>query len=181
MFKALDLTINSLGSGSAVVGKKSKKRDQFFFSLFPQGGAWSKAKPLTTVTLFSVLLIINFGWSASVQKRRFTSIWFLAIWKQPVELGRWMFRLIYCWVALGDEANCLRWQRVMESVWTHWLDRLIKCSSYGNLNLLNLPFVGRRPTHLRPLAEDTSGKAARKNHWRRAPWFTVLDGPWPYL
>ena len=60
MFKALDLTINSLGSGS-VVGKKSKKRDQFFFSLFPQGGAWSKAKPLTTVTLFSVLLIIIFG------------------------------------------------------------------------------------------------------------------------
>ena len=30
MFKALDLTINSLGTGS-VVGKKGKKRDQFFF------------------------------------------------------------------------------------------------------------------------------------------------------
>ena len=72
MFKALDLTINSLGSGS-VVGKKGKKRTQFL-SLFPQCGAWSQAKPLTTVTLFSVLLIIIFGGSASVQKRRFTSI-----------------------------------------------------------------------------------------------------------
>ena len=73
MFKALDLTINSLGSGAAV-GKKGKKRDQFFFSLFPEGGARSKAKPLAAVTLFSVLLIIIFLGSASVQKRRFTSI-----------------------------------------------------------------------------------------------------------
>ena len=70
---ALHLTINSLGSGS-VVGKKGKKWDQFFFSLFPQCGAWSQAKPLTTVTLFSVLLVIIFGGSASVQKTRFTSI-----------------------------------------------------------------------------------------------------------
>ena len=61
MFKALDLTINSLGSGSFVVGKKKQKTGSIFFSLFPQGGAWSKAKPLTTVTLFSVLLIIIFG------------------------------------------------------------------------------------------------------------------------
>ena len=29
MLKAFDLTVNSLGSGS-VVGKKGKKRDQFF-------------------------------------------------------------------------------------------------------------------------------------------------------
>ena len=36
MFKALDLTINSLGSGSAVVGKKSKKRDQFFSPFSPK-------------------------------------------------------------------------------------------------------------------------------------------------
>ena len=69
MFKALDLTINSLGSGS-VVGKKGKKRDQFFFSLFPLCGAWSQAKPLTTETLFSVLLIIIFGGSASVRKKK---------------------------------------------------------------------------------------------------------------
>ena len=27
----------------------------------------------------------------------------------------------------------------------------------------------------------TSGEAARINLWRRAPWFTVLDGPWPCL
>ena len=60
MFKALDLTINSLGSGSAVVEKKKQKTGSIFFSLFPQGGAWSKAKPLTTVTLFSLLLIIIF-------------------------------------------------------------------------------------------------------------------------
>ena len=39
-----------------------------------------------------------------------------------------------------------------------------------------LRFVGRRPK-----AEETSGEAARKNLWRRAPWFTVLDGPWPCL
>ena len=68
MFKALDLTINSLGSGS-VVGKKGKK-GSIFFSLSPPFGAWSQAKPLTTVTLFSVLLIIIFwGGSASVQKK----------------------------------------------------------------------------------------------------------------
>ena len=34
MFKALDLTINSLGSAS-VVGKKGKKRDQFFSPFSP--------------------------------------------------------------------------------------------------------------------------------------------------
>ena len=28
---------------------------------------------------------------------------------------------------------------------------------------------------------STSGEAARINLWRRAPWFTVLDGPWPCL
>ena len=68
MLKALDLTINSLGSGS-VVGKKGQKRDQYqFFSPF------SPMRGLTTVTLFSVLLIIILGGSASVQKRRFTSI-----------------------------------------------------------------------------------------------------------
>ena len=66
MLKALDLTINSLGSGS-VVGKKGKKRTQFL-SLFPQCGAWSQAKPLTTVTLFSVLLIIIF-WGAHQYKK----------------------------------------------------------------------------------------------------------------
>ena len=67
MFMALDLTINSLGSGS-VVRKKGEKRTQFL-SHFPQCGAWSQAKPLTTVTIFSVLLII-FGGSASVQKKK---------------------------------------------------------------------------------------------------------------
>ena len=67
MFKALDLTINSLGSGS-VVRKKGEKRTQFL-SHFPQCGA-SQAKPLTTVTIFSVLLIIIFGGSASVQKKK---------------------------------------------------------------------------------------------------------------
>ena len=36
-----------------------------------------------------------------------------------------------------------------------------------------LRFVGHRPTRVRPKAEDTSGQAARKNLWRRAPWFTV--------
>ena len=66
MFKALDLTINGLGSGS-VVGKKGKKRTQFL-SLFPHCGAWSQAKPLTTVTLFSVLLIIIF-WGAHQYKK----------------------------------------------------------------------------------------------------------------
>ena len=66
MFKALDLTINSLGSGS-VVGKKGKKRDQFF-SLFRQCGAWSQAKPLTTVTLFSVLLIFTLGGAHQYRK-----------------------------------------------------------------------------------------------------------------
>ena len=35
MLKALDLTINSLGSGS-VVGKKGKKRDQFFSPFSPK-------------------------------------------------------------------------------------------------------------------------------------------------
>ena len=68
MFKALDLTINSLGSGS-VVREKGEKRTQFL-SHFPQCGAWSQAKPLTTVTIFSVLLIIIFGGSASVQKKK---------------------------------------------------------------------------------------------------------------
>ena len=57
MFKALDLTINSLRRG----GEKKQKTGSIFFSLFPQGGAWSKARPLTTVTLFSVLLIIFWG------------------------------------------------------------------------------------------------------------------------
>ena len=33
--KALDITINSLGSGSVVV-KKGKKRDQFFSPFFPK-------------------------------------------------------------------------------------------------------------------------------------------------
>ena len=69
MFKALDLTINSLGSGSAVVGKKKQKTGSIFFSLFPQGGAWSKAKPLTTVTLFSLLLIIIFEGGAHLYKK----------------------------------------------------------------------------------------------------------------
>ena len=32
-----------------------------------------------------------------------------------------------------------------------------------------LRFVGRRPTRVRPKAEDTGGEAARKNLWRRAP------------
>ena len=72
MLKALDLTINSLGSGS-VVGKKGKKRTQFL-SLFPQCGAWSQAKPLTTVTLFSVLLFLCVSVSALVQSNRFTLI-----------------------------------------------------------------------------------------------------------
>ena len=53
MFKALDLTMNSLGSGS-VMGKKGKKRGFIFFFLFPRCGAWPQAKPLMTVTLFSV-------------------------------------------------------------------------------------------------------------------------------
>ena len=35
MFKALDLTINSLGSGS-VVRKKGKKQDQFFSPFSPK-------------------------------------------------------------------------------------------------------------------------------------------------
>ena len=70
MFKALDLTINRQKKKS----KKRQKTGSIFFSLFPQGGAWSKAKPLTTVTLFSVLLIIIFWGSASIQKRRFSSI-----------------------------------------------------------------------------------------------------------
>ena len=38
-----------------------------------------------------------------------------------------------------------------------------------------------RPTRHCPLAEDASSEAARKNLWRRAPWFTMLDGPRPYL
>ena len=70
MFKALDLTINSLGSGSAVVGKKKQKTGSIFFSLFPQGGAWSKAKPLTTVTLFSLLLIIILGGERICTKKK---------------------------------------------------------------------------------------------------------------
>ena len=28
---------------------------------------------------------------------------------------------------------------------------------------------------------DTSDEATRKNLWRRALWFTVLNGPWPRL
>ena len=72
MFKALDLTINSLGTGSVV--RKKAKNGINFFCLFPQCGAWSWAKPLTTVTLFSVLLIIITFGSALVQKGRFTSI-----------------------------------------------------------------------------------------------------------
>ena len=32
-----------------------------------------------------------------------------------------------------------------------------------------LRFVDRRPTRVRPKAEDTGGEAARKNLWRRAP------------
>ena len=51
MFKALDLTINSLESGS-VVGKLKRQKTGCFFSLFPRCGAWSQAKSLTTVTLF---------------------------------------------------------------------------------------------------------------------------------
>ena len=35
--------------------------------------------------------------------------------------------------------------------------------------------VGRRPTRLRPKTEDTSDEAARKNLWRIAPSFIVLD------
>ena len=68
MFKALDLTINSLESGS-VVGKLKRQKTGYFFFLFPLCGTWSQAKSLTTVTLCSVLLmvIIIFG-SASVQK-----------------------------------------------------------------------------------------------------------------
>ena len=67
MFKALDLTINSLGSGS-VLRKKGKKRTQFL-SLLPQCGAGSQAKPLTTVTLFSVLLIIILGGAHQYKKK----------------------------------------------------------------------------------------------------------------
>ena len=33
--------------------------------------------------------------------------------------------------------------------------------------------TGRHVFGRRPKAEDTSGEAARKNLWRRAPWFTV--------
>ena len=69
MFKALELTINSLGSGS-VVGKKGKRRTQFL-PLFPHCGAWSQAKPLTTVTLFSVLPIIIFGGAHQYKKEGF--------------------------------------------------------------------------------------------------------------
>lgn len=50
-----------------------------------------------------------------------------------------MFRLLHCWIPLGDKANFLRWLRVTENVyeWTHWLHRLRKCSLfYGNINLL---------------------------------------------
>ena len=38
-------------------------------------------------------------------------------------------------------------------------------------------FVGSKLTRLRPSAEGTSGEAARKKLWHRAPLFTVLDGP----
>ena len=42
-------------------------------------------------------------------------------------------------------------------------------------------FVVRRPTPLLLKAKDTSSKATRKNLCHRAPWFTMLDGPWPCL
>ena len=68
--KALDITINSLGSGSVVV-KKGKKTGSILFSLFPQGGAWSKAKPLTTVTSFSFLLIVILGEHIRTKKKAY--------------------------------------------------------------------------------------------------------------
>ena len=40
--------------------------------------------------------------------------------------------------------------------------------------------VGRRPTHLRPLAEATSGDAARKNLWPGAVLFTVPIDVWAF-
>ena len=43
-----------------------------------------------SIYLFIYLFIFLSAW---VQKRRFSSIWVLAIWKQPV-VGRWMFRFL---------------------------------------------------------------------------------------
>ena len=64
-----------------------------------------------------------------------------------------------------------------------YLERLgtITLGTRGFFSRVTRSFVGRRRTRLRPKAEETSGEAARKNLWRRAPWFAVLDGHWPCL
>ena len=72
MFKALDLTINSLGSGS-VVGKKGKKRDQIFFP-FPPMRSLVPGYTINDCNFIFCFAYFYFGGSASVQKRRFTSI-----------------------------------------------------------------------------------------------------------
>ena len=52
-----------------------------------------------------------------------------------------------------------------------YLERLrtITLGTRGFFSRVTRSFVGRRRTRLRPTAEETSGEAARKNLWRRAP------------
>ena len=56
-----------------------------------------------------VIYLLIFFWACAFKKEVLAR----------VELDRWMFRFLYRSIPLGDEANCLRWLRVMENVSEH--------------------------------------------------------------